>query len=891
MNNMLLRIILIFVCLVTGLSGLPAQQRPYKDPSLPVEDRVEDLLSRMTLKEKFWQLFMIPGDLSDGKERYMDGIFGLQVATTARQSDVAGQMMDYGHQGTAYQMASTINEIQRFFVEETRLGIPIIPFDEALHGLVRGGATAFPQAIALAATWDTSLVSDVAQAITMETKSRGIRQILSPVLDLARDVRWGRVEETYGEDPYLATMMARAFIGQIERNGVVATPKHFVANSGDGGRDSYPIHYTERYLEEIYFPPYKEVFTELGTRSVMTAYNSLDGTPATSNSWLLRKKLKDEWEFDGFVISDAGATGGANVLHFTSADYAEATKHGIEGGLDVIFQTSYDHYPLFWEAFEKEMVCMEAVDDAVRRVLRAKFNLGLFEDPYADPQEADFYNGHDSHRKLAYDAAIKSAVLLKNSDNVLPLKKADGNVALIGFDATAGRLGGYSGPGNNVATLLDGMEKVAGAGRINYSPGVPLQHKTVETIPSGYLSTLSGNETVNGLTGEYFSNINLEGEPAVIRVDRRMEFGWTLFSPAPELAYDWYSVRWSGQLRSPGPGTFDIGIEGNDGYRLYIDDKLIIDNWKKQSYRKITKPFSFEEARDYNIRIEFFEPSGNSRFRLIWNATVKDESDRLIADAVNTARKSDVVVISAGIHEGEFQDRAFLDLPGRQEDLIRAVAETGKPLVVVLYGGSAITMTDWMDHADAILMAWYPGEAGGYAIADILFGRENPGGRLPVTFPVHVSQVPLFYNHKPTGRGDDYYNLTGMPMFPFGYGLSYTGFEYGSLHFSKTEFGIDETIEISIVVRNTGEVAGDEVVQLYIKDELASVSRPVKELKGFQRVSLEAGAEKKITFTLGPRELSMLNREMERVVEPGSFRIMIGSSSGDIRLRGIVEAF
>ncbi len=883
--------ILIIACLITGVSLSNGQVPSYQNPDLPVEQRVEDLLSRMTLKEKFWQLFMIPGDLSDGKERYEDGIFGFQVATAARQAGAAEQMMDYGHEGTAYEMARTINEIQRFFVEETRLGIPMLPFDEALHGLIRGGATAFPQAIALAATWDTALVSDVARAITMETKSRGIRQILSPVLDLARDVRWGRVEETYGEDPYLATLMAMAFIGQIERNGVVATPKHFIANSGDGGRDSYPIHYTERYLEEVYFPPYKAVFMELGTRSVMTAYNSLDGTPATSNSRLLRDKLKDEWGFDGFVISDAGATGGANVLHFTSADYAEATKHGIEGGLDVIFQTLYDHYPLFWEAFARGMVCPDAIDDAVRRVLRAKFNLGLFENPYTDPQRAAHYNGHADHRRLAYEAAVKSAVLMKNSGNVLPLDPEAGTVALIGFDAAAGRLGGYSGPGNNVVTLLDGMEKAAGAGRINYSPGVPLQHVKHEVIPSEYLSTLSGNETVSGLTGEYYSNINLEGEPALVRVDRRIQFGWTLFSPAPELDYDWYSVRWTGQLGSPGQGTFDIGIEGNDGYRLYIDNKLIIDNWKKQSYRKITKPFSFEEARDYDIRIEFYEPSGNSRFRLIWNATVEDDSDRLIADAVNTARESDVVVIAAGIHEGEFQDRAFLDLPGRQEDLIRAVAATGKPLVVVLYGGSAITMTGWMDDAGAILMAWYPGEAGGHAIADLLFGSESPGGRLPVTFPVHVSQVPLFYNHKPTGRGDDYYNLTGMPMFPFGYGLSYTGFEYGNLHFSKTEFGIDETIEISMVVRNTGEVAGDEVVQLYIKDELASVSRPVKELKGFQRVTLEPGREKKVIFTLGPDELSMLNRDMKKVVEPGTFRIMIGSSSSDIRLRGIVEAF
>jgi beta-glucosidase len=882
----------LFICILiisASVLSAVARQLPYKNPSIPVEERVEDLLSRMTLKEKFWQLFMIPGDLTDGKERYMDGIFGFQVSTVARESNISQQMMDYGHEGTAQQMAVTINEIQKFFVEESRLGIPIIAFDEALHGLVRGGATAFPQAIALAATWDTSLVSEVAHAITMETKSRGIRQILSPVLDLARDVRWGRVEETYGEDPFLATQMASAFIGQIERNDVIATPKHFVANSGDGGRDSYPIHYTERYLEEIYLPPYKEVFTKTGTRSVMTAYNSIDGTPSTSNSWLLRDKLKHEWGFDGFVISDAGATGGANVLHFTAADYAESTKHGIEGGLDVIFQTSYDHYPLFWEAFEKGMVCPEAIDDAVRRVLRAKFNLGLFENPYIDPEDAAYWNGHVKHRELALESARKSVVLLKNDKKLLPLSSSV-TAALIGFDAKAGRLGGYSGPGNDVVTLFEGMQQNSGADKINYSPGVPLHKNEVKTIESQYLSTLSGNTRKEGLTGEYFSNITLAGEPELTRVDRNMNFGWTLFSPSPELDYDWYSVRWTGSLTAPESGTFNIGAEGNDGYRLYLDGELLIDNWFKQSHRRIMKPFKFRKGATYDIKIEFYEPSGNSRFRLVWDATVEDETRKQIADAVKTARRSDIAVIAAGIHEGEFQDRAFLGLPGHQEELILAVAATGKPVVVVLYGGSAITMTRWMDKVDAIIMAWYPGEAGGYALADVLYGNENPGGRLPVTFPVHVGQAPLFYNHKPTGRGDDYYDLTGMPMFPFGFGLTYTEFEYGGLSFSSEEFSGDESITVSCTVRNSGKIPGDEVVQLYIRDELSSVSRPVKELKGFQRIHLQPGEEKTISFTLGFNELSMLDREMEKVVEPGNFRIMIGASSSDIRLRGIVKA-
>ncbi|MBI9065553.1 MAG: glycoside hydrolase family 3 protein, partial [Marinilabiliaceae bacterium] len=304
----------LLLVLITSTTQGARKKWPYQNPELTVEQRVDDLLSRMTLEEKFWQMFMIPGDLSDGKENYKNGIFGFQVAAKGRQAEATEQMLDYGPSGAAREVAERINAIQKYFVEETRLGIPIIAFDEALHGLVRDHATAFPQAIALAATWDTVLVSDVATAIMHETRSRGIRQILSPVLNIARDVRWGRTEETYGEDPYLTTQVAKSFIGAFERNGVVTTPKHFIANVGAGGRDSYPIHYNERQLEEVFFPAFKTVFTETGARSVMTSYNSLDGTPCTSNSWLLRNKLKDEWNFNGFVISDAGATGGANVL-------------------------------------------------------------------------------------------------------------------------------------------------------------------------------------------------------------------------------------------------------------------------------------------------------------------------------------------------------------------------------------------------------------------------------------------------------------------------------------------------------------------------------------------------------------------------------------------------
>lgn len=865
-------------------------QLDYKNPDLPIEERVDDLLPRMTLEEKFWQLFMIPGDLSDGKERYKHGIFGFQVATKGKSGNEAEQLLDYSGGGTAEQTAVLINEIQKYFVEETRLGIPIIAFDEALHGLVREGATAFPQSIALAATWDTLLVANVGKAITMETKTRGIRQILSPVLNIARDVRWGRTEETYGEDPFLTTQMGVSFISQFEKAGVLTTPKHFVANVGDGGRDSYPIHFNERLMEEIYFPAFKASFQKANAWSVMTSYNSFDGRQCTANDWLLNQKLKKEWGFDGFVISDAGATGGANVLHFTAKDYAESTQQAIEDGLDVIFQTSYDHYTLFYEAFEKGMINEASIDEAVRRVLRAKFKLGLFENPYVDPEEADKWNGTKANRELAKRASLESMVLLKNDDQTLPLSKTVKSVAVIGTDAEEARLGGYSGPGNKPVGILEGLKTKLGENvTINYAAGPGRESTNYVTIPREQLYHYEGGEQKAGLQAEYFNNITLEGEPALTRVDPVIDFRWTLFSPDQEkINYDFYSARWTGKLKAPETGTFKIGVKGNDGYRVYINGELVVDNWTKQTVRTITQDYRFEKGKEYDLKVEFFETVGNVWFKLLWDVGVENDWKQQIQQAVATAQKSDVAIVTVGIEEGEFRDRAYLSLPGHQEELIQSVAKTGKPMVVVLVGGSAITMDRWIDDVPSILDVWYPGDAGGDAIADVLFGDYNPAGRLPITFPVHEAQLPLYYNHKPTGRGDDYINLTGKPLFPFGYGLSYTTFSYEDIQIDAPSIPKDQTTTVRFKVTNTGEFDGDEVVQLYLRDILASVARPIMELKGFQRVHLKKGETKELSFEITPEMLTMLNEGMDRVVEPGDFRIIIGSSSNDIRLRAIL---
>jgi len=862
-----------------------SQTAPYKNPALPVEQRVKDLVQRMTPEEKFWQLFMIPGDLGNDPAQFKNGIFGFQVNTVQQQQGAAAQLLSYEAGQTGNQTLEKINAIQKYFVEKTRLGIPIIAFDEALHGLVRRDATAFPQAIGLAATWDTALMSKVAGAIANETKSRGIRHILSPVVNLATDVRWGRVEETYGEDPVLSAAMGVAFVKAFEQRSIVTTPKHFVVNHGEGGRDSYPVHFNERLLEEQYFVPFKAVVQQGGARSIMTAYNSLDGSPCTANDWLLNKKLRSEWGFKGFVLSDAGATGGANVLHFTAADYPDAGKKSIENGLDVIFQSGYDSYPLFNKYFLDGSMKQAVIDSAVARVLRVKFELGLFEQPYLTAAMTEPWTAAN-HLQLAKEAAFRSIVLLKNEKNVLPLKPVAQKIAMIGTDATEARLGGYSGPGTTRVSILSGIKEIAGAAQVHYAPGPGRQHQTWTFVPGTALFTMQGNKKSNGLKGEYFNNVTLDGKPALTRTDAAIRFQWTLFSPDPTIInYDFFSARWTGFIESPVSGTFNIGINGNDGYRLYIDNKLLVDNWKKQSYSTRMVPFQFVKGKAHAIRIEYFEPAGNAWLRLIWDAGIKDSTELKIQQAVQLARNSDVAIITAGIEEGEFSDRASLALPGKQEELIRRVAATGKPVIVVLVGGSAITMTNWIDKVQGIVDVWYPGDQGGKAVADVLWGRYNPAGRLPVTFPVSEAQLPLVYNHKPTGRGDDYNNLTGQPLFPFGFGLSYTHFAYDRLQLSQQSIGVHDNLVVKFRLKNTGARAGDEVVQLYLRDELASVARPLKELKAFQRVQLEAGEEKEIQFTITPAMLTMLDVNLKEVIEPGLFRLMIGSSSVDIRLR------
>ena len=881
-----LRFKIIVISLLSTIFVI-AQKPLYKDPKQPVEARIQDLLKRMTPEEKFWQCFMIPGDLDNvPKGQYSHGIFGLQVSAGNQGGGIAGQLLKYNANEDAERLAKKINAIQKYFVEESRLGIPIIPFDEALHGLMREGATAFPQAIGLSATFNPELMKEVSTAIAKETKLRGIRQILTPVVNLASDVRWGRTEETYGEDPFLTSVMGVNFVSSFENQGIITTPKHFLANVGEGGRDSYPIHWSKRYLEETHLIPFQKAFKQGKSRSVMTSYNLLDGRPSTANHWLLTEKLKKDWNFKGFVISDASAVGGANVLHFTAKDYDDASAQAINAGLDVIFQTEYQHYKLFIPPFLDGRISQERIDDAVSRVLRAKFELGLFENPYVSNKDIEELNKLN-HKSLAEKIAIESFVLLQNNNQTLPISENIKKILVVGTDAVDARLGGYSGPGNKKVSILDGIKNFIKNKNIevNYSKGIDWNLKNFTTVPTEFLSS----ENQKGLKGNYFSNSDLKGNPAFEKQDEQLNFKWTLYSPNPEkLQPDNYSVRWTGKLEAPNSGKYQLGLRGNDGFRLYVNGKLLIDNWEKLSYSTKTVDVDFVKGQKSDIVIEFHENRGEANIELIWNYGLNDYQ-KDFNDALKLAQNADYIIVTAGIHEGEFQDRSSLSLPGNQEQFIQEVSKLNKPTTVVWVGGSAIKTTDWKDKVGAILDVWYPGEEGGNAVAKVLFGAENPSGKLPITFPIEEGQLPLTYNHHPTGRGNDYYDLSGEPLYPFGFGLSYTTFEISDLQLNKTKYSESETIVVKVNVKNTGSKAGSEVVQLYVKDLLASVSRPIIELKGFQKVELKLGESKQISIEVPIQELKFLDEKMNWIVEKGIYRIMVGNSSKNLPLKQNIE--
>jgi beta-glucosidase len=854
----------------TGSQTLPLNQGVHP-PATSIGKRVSDLLKKMTLEEKVAQLRCTIKKVEWGENIDVSGLGG------------AGPVL---RSSTASMAAAKANAIQELARTRTRLGIPVLIHDEGLHGLVANGAASFPQAIGLAATWDPELVGNVARATAREARSRGIRQLLSPVVNVVHDVRWGRVEETYGEDPYLQSRLGVAFCSALESEGVIATPKHFVANSGDGGRDSYPVHSSQRELREVYFPPFEACVREAGARSIMASYNSLDGIPASANRWLLTDVLRGEWGFTGFVVSDYESVEWIADKHVAAANWKEAAARALMSGLDVELPEADAFGTPLVQALREGLASEAAVDSAVGRVLRAKFELGLFENPFVDTLAAAHLSDCAEHRALARVAAQKAMVLLKNQDGVLPLSKKIRSVAVLGPMSDSVELGDYSGYGTKVVTLLEGVRSALPPSvDVRHHRGCALGFTALPPVPFWNLVPPEAKPGEHGLRGEYFANRSLGGTPAFVRRDTSILFEWAMGSPDPSLPRDGFSIRWTGALRPDVTGEYSLGAATDDGVRVWLDGKLLIDSWYERGALLDRVTMRLEAGKSYDLKIEYYENSGWSYAALVWQ--LRSGPDPRITEAAELARRSDVAIVAVGITEGEGYDRSSLALPGAQEELISAVAATGTPTVVVLITGSAVTMSPWLDRVAAVLQAWYAGEEGGAAMADVLFGDANPGGKLPLTFPQAVGQVPLFYNHRPTGRADVYADLSGDPQFAFGHGLSYTTFRYSDLTIApKGALGRDGTIDVGARVTNTGSRSGDEVVQLYLRDAVGWVTRPVKELRGFRRVTLAPGESATVRFTLSRRDLEFLDENLRPVLEPGDVTVMVGSSSADIRLTG-----
>ncbi len=718
---------------------------PFKDSTLPVEKRVDDLLSQMTTEEKINQMDMYWGKEVATLEKHDAVSYSEEKTATALGNTGIGSIHDF------YPLSAEItNQIQKYAVEKTRLGIPVLFIEEGLHGYCGNGSTTFPIPLQLASAWDTALVRKVGRIIGTESRAHGIHMILGPVLDLARDPRWGRLEETYGEDPYLVASNGVAIVkgmqgqGLDQNNTVIAEPKHFAVHSlPEAGSNIGPVFIGEREIRSTYMVPFEKAVREGGAKGIMAAYHELDGIPCVSSRWLLTDVLRKEWGFKGFVLSDLGAIRMTVNSHMTAKDTTDAMVQTIKAGLNMQFY-DFDHKSFkdaINQALAEKTLTEEDLNVAVRDILRVKFMLGLFEKPYVDPALKLTVFHTEENQQLALQAAHESIVLLKNEQGVLPLKNEKLRIAVIGELAESTYPGGYANPDKIGISILDGLKQRAGSTQI--------------------------------------------------------------------ISYE-------------------------KGYT--------------------------------------FEKTGNANKQ----------------KAVDLAKRSDVAVVVLGENiqiVGEGKDRSNIELSENQLDLIKAIQATGKPIVAVLFNGRPLVINWVAENVPAIVETWFSGEKGGLAIADVLLGKVNPSGKLPVTFPRSVGQIPFYYYHKPSSK-HNYVDLQKGPLFVFGHGLSYTTFEYSGIQISPETMAIDGTATIKVSVKNTGSVEGTEVVQLYVRDEVGSVTTPVKALKGFNRVTLQPGESKDISFNVGPEALWLWNREMKRVVEPGEFKIMIGSSSEDIRQQG-----
>lgn len=782
-----------FLTSLSGVAGVSALGAPaamaaaaarplYKDAAAPVPARVKDLLGRMTLEEKVAQMLCIwqekgtiqdaAGEFSAAKaaKAYPNGL-GMLARPSDRQGGAeAGGAGDSGARSNrnALETATYVNAVQKWAVEQTRLGIPLFMHEEALHGYVAKDATSFPQAIALASTFDPALVRKVFSVAAREMRARGANLALAPVVDVAREPRWGRIEETFGEDPHVCAEMGKAavlgFQGEqrkLARDKVLTTLKHMTGHGQpESGTNIGPAEVTERTLREEFFPPFERIIKETNVAAVMPSYNEIGGLPSHANRWLLHKVLREEWGFKGLTVSDYFGVKELITRHRLADMPKDAAVRAIKAGVDIETPDAFG-YSLLPQLVKEGKVSAAEIDAVVARILEWKFLAGLFEQPYVDAALADKLTATPDAVALAREAAVRAAVLLKNDKGLLPLDgKKVGKVLLLGTHAKDTPIGGYSDVPRHVVSVYDGLK---------------------------------AESERQGFQLDYREGVRITEE------------------------------------------------------RIWGKDEII------------------------------FTPAATNA--------------RLIAEAVEAARHADTIIMVLGDNEqtsreawadNHLGDRQTLDMLGQQNDLAKAIFDLGKPTVVFLLNGRPLSVNLLAERADALVEGWYLGQETGHAAADILFGRANPGGKLPVSIARHVGQLPVFYNHKPSARRG-YIDGSTQPLYPFGFGLSYTSFSFSAPRLAQAEIGRKGSTQVSVDVSNNGQRAGDEVVQLYIRDDISSATRPVLELKGFQRITLQPGEKRTVTFDIKPSDLQFYNADMQRVVEPGSFTISTGPHSAALQ--------
>lgn len=846
-------LVLSVIFLLCGSPSFSEQKPAYLDTTLAASARAKDLISRMTLEEKISQI-VVPS------------------AAIARLG-----IAEYDWRG------------------------------ECLHGLYNGErVTCFPQAIGMGATFDSDLIHQVASAISDEALAqhyylakqgkstfRDNFTYWSPNINLFRDPRWGRGQETYGEDPYLTSIMGVAFVKGLQGDDpkyikVASAPKHYAVHSGpDEIRMHFRAEVDAHDFWDTYMPQFEAVVKEGKAAGIMAAYSGINGVPCHANPTLLETILRKTWGFDGFVVSDGGAVNLLMTGQKYTKDAADTAKTALESGVDL--ENQVRDYPQLLKLVQDKVVPESRVDEALSRLLTLRFRVGMFDPPEMVPYTKLPYSlvGSPEHHELALKTARESIVLLKNNAGILPLERGKyKRIAVIGPFADSARIlyGNYfaANPTQPVS-ILEAIRDAAGQGaEIIHAAGSGLQDDTVGATPVSAVELIpaKGKPGQQGLLGEYFDNTDLKGKPVLRRVDKQIDFNWKMNAPAADLPADHFSIRWTGTLVPAESGQ--LVLSGDDGIRMYVDGKLVVDLWQRGAANRSLYLVDLEAGKRYDLRIEYFEYELNANVSLCWKA--RADNALPYAEAVKAAEQSDLAIVTVGMASNmatEGRDWPSYALPKAQQGLLEAVKSTGKPMVIVLLGGNAIDLTWEHQNADAVVQAWFPGEDGAHAVADVLFGAYNPSGRLPVTYYKSIKQLPEATDYSMKDRTYRYFQ--GEVLYPFGYGLSYTSFTYSGLSITPGQASTDGEVEVTASVKNTGSRAGEEVAQLYISKDERPDYAPSRQLRGIKRVFLQPGETQTVRFTMKPNSFALVNDRGDLKVDPGSYTIWVGGKQPEAK--------